>query len=385
MNSNSPYRQGLDAAVGAFLTVDLGAIARNYKKLCEIASGAQVMATVKADAYGLGIKRVGPALAEAGCRSFFVALATEGATLRQALDDENLAGDIYILNGLVPGTEAVMRAAALVPVLNTRPQIEAWRTSAPSLRCALHIDTGMNRLGLSPQEAAALQPTDIAGLNLSLVMSHLACADTPDDPKSEDQRNLFETLSKPFQGIPKSLCNSAGILLGAPFHLDAVRPGIALFGGMPSAEKTVEFEPVVRLSSKILQVRQIDKDQTVGYGATYRASKPMRVATLGIGYADGYRWGLGGKAQGFVGDSGVPVLGRISMDLTAVDVTNLPDDAVGPGATVTLLDNRVTINDAADIAQTIPYEILTGLGSRLQRSYIDVTDSSDSMTSGVRT
>ncbi len=370
-HSVNAYRRGLAAAECAWLTINLGAIARNYQKLCALAAGTRVMATVKADAYGLGIEQVGPALVRAGCETFFVALVAEGARLRRILDDNGLSADIYVLNGFQTGSEAAFAAASLFPVLNSLEQVNAWRALGAPLPAALHIDTGMNRLGLSPQDAEAIDPAAVSGLNLSLVMSHLACADDPADPKNEHQRNLFETLSKPFQGIPKSLCNSAGVLLGDAYHFDVIRPGLALYGGAPSRSKSEEFEPVVTLSSKILQVRQIDKEQTVGYGATHRAAGPARIATLGIGYADGYRWGLGGKARGFLGETGVPVVGRISMDLTSVDVSHVPQGAAQPGDVVTLLDHRITINDAAAVAGTIPYEILTGLGARLERTYVD--------------
>ena len=381
-HSVKAYRKGLIASECAWLTVDLNAVARNYQTLCALAPGAEVLATVKADAYGLGIGHVAPALVQAGCRGFFVALVSEGAELRRILDDHGLSADIYVLNGFQDGTEAAFGAATLFPVLNSMEQVTGWLDAGAPTPAALHIDTGMNRLGITPDEAATFDKSRIAGLNLNLVMSHLACADDPDHPKNEEQRKLFETLSKPFAGIRKSLCNSAGVLLGKAYHGDVVRPGIALFGGAAQNSNPVEFEPVVMLSSKILQVRQIDKDQTVGYGATHRATGPQRVATLGIGYADGYRWGLGGKARAYLGETGVPVLGRISMDLTTIDVSGVPDDAAIPGAVVTLLDDRITINDAAALAETIPYEILTGLGSRFPRRYTQVAPEGQTVPAG---
>ncbi len=374
MHSVAAYRKSLAAAACASMTVDLGAIVRNYRKLCALAEGSEVMATVKADAYGLGVEQVAPALVKAGCTTFFVALVAEGAALRRALDENSLSADIYVLNGFQPGSETAFQMASLRPVLNSLPQIADWRSVGAPQPCALHVDTGMNRLGVSPADMSQLTPSSFEDLDLRLVMSHLACGDDPANGKNEEQRNLFETLSKPFHGIPKSLCNSAGVLLGKPFHFDAVRPGVALYGGAPSMSKSVEFEPVVTLSSKILQVRQIDKDQTVGYGATHRAGTPARIATLGIGYADGYRWGLGGKARGFLGETGVPVVGRISMDLTTVDVSHVPEEVAQPGASVTLLNQQITVNDAAALAQTIPYEILTGLSPRLERHYRGVEE-----------
>ncbi len=381
-HSVKAYRKGLAASECAWLTVDLNAIARNYRKLCTLAPGAEVMATVKADAYGLGVEHVAPALVAAGCKAFFVALVSEGADLRRILDDHGLSADIYVLNGFQKGSEAAFGAATLYPVLNSMAQIADWQSAGSPMAAALHIDTGMNRLGLSPEEAGGLEPKLLSGLNINLVMSHLACADEPNHPKNEEQRKLFETLSKPFGGIRKSLCNSAGILLGDAYHGNVVRPGIALYGGAPQKSNSVEFEPVVTLSSKILQVRQIDKDQTVGYGATHRASAPTRVATLGLGYADGYRWGLGGKARGFLAETGVPVLGRISMDLTTIDVSGVAEDEAQPGAVVTLLNDQITINEAAELAGTIPYEIITGLGSRFHRTYENVDSEGQSVTVG---
>ncbi len=378
-HSVKAFRKGLAVSESAWLSIDLNAIIKNYRTLQKLASTADVMATVKADAYGLGIEEVAPALAKAGCQSFFVALVSEGAELRRILDDHGLSGQIYVLNGYEEGAEMAFRAANLIPVLNSMTQVSNWIANDLDTPTALHIDTGMNRLGVTPEDAQNLSKTQIRDLNLTLVMSHLACADAPNDPKNEEQRNLFETLSKPFNGIRKSLSNSAGVLLGEAYHFDVVRPGLALYGGAPSIAKSIEFEPVVTLSSKIIQVRQIDKDQTVGYGATYRASGPERVATLGLGYADGFRWGLGGKARGFIGETEVPVLGRISMDLTAIDVTNAAAEA---GARVTLLDNRITINEAAELAGTIPYEILTGLGHRMPRTYISVDSNSASPEAG---
>ena len=378
-HSVKAYRKGLAVSESAWLTIDLNAIVKNYRTLQGLAPNAEVMATVKADAYGLGIEEVAPALAKAGCKSFFVALVAEGADLRRVLDDHGLPGHIYVLNGYENGAEMAFRAASLIPVLNSMTQLADWIANDLETPAALHIDTGMNRLGITPDEAQNLTKKQISDLNLTLVMSHLACADDPQDPKNEEQRNLFETLSKPFNGIRKSLSNSAGVLLGDAYHFDAVRPGVALYGGAPSIAKPIEFEPVVTLSSKIIQLRQIDKDQTVGYGASYRASGPERVATLGLGYADGYRWGLGGKARGFIGETEVPVLGRISMDLTAIDVTDADAEA---GAHVTLLDERITINEAADLAGTIPYEILTGLGHRMPRTYVPVDSDSASSEAG---
>ena len=378
-HSVKAYRKGLAVSESAWLSIDLNAIVKNYRTIQSLTPNAEVMTTLKADAYGLGIEEVAPALARAGCQGFFVAWVSEGADLRRVLDDNGLSADIFVLNGYEDGAEMAFRAASLIPVLNSMTQVANWNANDLETPAALHIDTGMSRLGISPEEAQNLTKKQIQELNLTLVMSHLACGDDPNSPKNEEQRNLFETLSKPFNGIRKSLSNSAGVLLGEAFHLDVVRPGLALFGGAPSIAKSVKFEPVVTLSSKIIQVRQIDKNQTVGYGATYRASGPERVATLGLGYADGFRWGLGGKARGFIGETEVPVLGRISMDLTAIDVTHAAADV---GARVTLLDDRITINEAAERAGTVPYEILTGLGHRMPRSYISVDSDSASSEAG---
>ena len=361
---------------GALLTVDLEAIAANYRQLRGyLAPYTECGAVVKADAYGLGLGPVAGALWAAGCRCFFVALTQEGLRLRALLPD----AAIHVFNGVEADTAAEAAAAGLVPVLNHPGQLEAWaqeaRTRGVKLPAMLHVDTGMNRLGLSTAEVAALAgaPDQMADLALDAVMSHLACADDPGNPLNGEQLARFsaalETLA-PLRPRRASLANSSGIFLGPPFRFDLARPGAALYGINPRASDICPMAQTIRLQGKILQTRTIDTPSTVGYGATHRAEPGQRIATIGVGYADGFLRSLSNSASAFIGNVRVPVIGRVSMDLITIDVTAVPASDTHPGALVDLIGPGHTADDLAREAGTIGYEILCALGRRFERRYL---------------
>lgn len=367
-----------EACAGGILTVDLGAIVENYRRLRGIASAAECAAVVKADAYGLGVAKVAPALAAAGCRSFFVATPDEGAALRRLLP----AAAIYVLNGLAGGDGRELAERGLKPVLNSLGEIERWRARAgpAPLPAGLHFDTGMCRLGLPEGEVEALaaEPARLEGIAVELVMSHLACADEPGHALNREQRQRFDRLKvrlglRPRSGAPPpraSLAASSGIFLGPDFHLEMVRPGAALYGLAPTPGAPNPMRQPFVLQGKILQVRDVDRGMTVGYGATHRFARPARLATVGAGYADGYLRALGNGGTAFVGDKQVPVVGRVSMDLITLDVTDVPPDRARPGDLVELIGPNIPTDAVAAAAGTIGYEILTSLGRRYARRYV---------------
>lgn len=355
------------------LRVDLGAIAANYRDLAALCPPANCAAAVKANAYGLGLEPVAAALAGAGCDTFFVAHLAEARQLRAILPKVT----IYVLGGLPAGAAALYAKANLRPVLGSLGEIDEWRnfaaataaTAAPA--AALHVDTGFNRLGLDQSDVAHLagNPDRLAGINIALIMSHLACADTPAHRLNEAQRAAFEAARARLPGAPASLAGSGGIYLGPAYHFDLVRPGIGLFGGAVAGHAS---RPVARLDATVLQIRDISAGDTIGYGATHTFKRDSRVAIISLGYADGLLRCLGGRrAAGavFIGDFRAPIVGRISMDLTAIDITGLPADSVGRGAMVEVIGPHQTIDEIAAAAGTISYEILTSLGSRYTRLY----------------
>jgi alanine racemase len=331
---------------------------------------------VKADAYGLGAAKVGPALAGAGCETFFVATFDEGVELRAILAGGPAAG-IYVLNGPLPGSARAFRDHELIPVLNDLGQIETWRgearEAATRLPAILHLDTGMNRLGLGEAELtrAAQDPAILEGIEVRCIMSHLACAEEAEHPMNGIQLDRFEASRALLPPAPASLANSAGIFLGPPFHFDLVRPGIARYGANPCPGRDHPMAEVVRMQGKIVQVRDVDSPQSVGYGAAYRVARPGRVATVSVGYADGFSRALSDRGHGYVGGVRVPAIGRVSMDLSAFDVSEVPPQRCHPGALIDLIGGPLPIDEVAADADTIAYELLTRLGSRLQRVYLE--------------
>jgi len=372
-----PDEAEVKAEATAILTIDLDALAANYRQLRDLAAPAECAAVVKADAYGLGMAEAAPALWRAGCRTFFVATLTEAQALRALLPEATL----YVFSGLLPGTAETYRAARLRPVLNSAEEIEEWADycarAGEALPCAVHIDSGMNRLGLSAAEVETVAPDHghWTALSLALVMSHLACADDPSHRKNDVQRRLFETLRAKLPKAPASLANSAGILLGSDYAYDLVRPGIALYGGHPQRRGQNPFRPVVHLKGRILQIRQAEPGETIGYGATRTLQRPSRVAVVSVGYADGLFRALSTKdgEEGLVARLGphpVPILGRVSMDLITVDVTDAPETEARRGAWIELLGSNVSAHEFAMHAGTIDYEVLTSLGQRATRRYV---------------
>jgi alanine racemase len=366
-----------DAHETAILTIDLDALAANYRRLRDLAGRSECAAVVKADAYGIGIAVAAPVLWRAGCKTFFVATLAEAKALRALLPD----AVIYVFFGLLPGTAAMFRAHDLRPVLNSAEEIKEWaaygRSVGEKLLCAVHVDSGMNRLGLSAHEVEAVASAhDLwMAMTLSLVMSHLACADDSTHPKSEAQLQAFDRLRALLPQALASLANSAGILLGEAYAYDMVRPGIALYGGHPRRQGPNPFQPVVHLKGRILQVRNVAPGETVGYGATRTLKGASRVATVAVGYADGFFRALSTKdgADGlvvYIGAHEAPVLGRVSMDLISIDVTSVPEEISRRGAWVELIGPNVTAQEFAAQAGTIDYEVLTNLGRRALRRYI---------------
>jgi alanine racemase len=366
-----PSSQDLERA-SSLLEIDLGAIAENWRTLrARVGPGVNCAAVVKGDGYGLGAPEVGRALAAAGCRHFFVATLEEGRALRRALPDT----DITVLGGFVPARAGEFARAKLVPALNDLGQIAAWRGAArrnAGARAMLQLDTGMNRLGLSPGELAKLiaEPERLAGVTLAGILSHLACAGDPAHVLNETQRQAFATALTRLPPAPASLAASSGIFLGAAYHFEFVRPGAALFGVNPHPGTPNPMRQVVRFKGKILQVRDVDRAESVGYGAAHRMARAGRIATIAVGYADG--WLRSASHRGSVGISGkrAPVVGRISMDLLTLDVTGIDPAAVTPGGFVDLLDAEYGVDAAAAAAGTIGYEILTALGRRALRVYL---------------
>jgi alanine racemase len=359
------------ARASGTLEIDLGAIAANWRFLVAKAAPAQCAAVVKANGYGLGAAPVAKALAAAGCRMFFVATLDEGIALRRALDE---AAEVAVLNGPMPGTDGELAAHALIPVLNEPGQIESWRKLAgerPAPHAILHVDTGMSRLGLSAYEFAGFAD-DLSRRNSirwRLLMSHLACADTPEHALNEIQRRRFGAARRQLSGVPASFAASSGIFLGPEYHFDLVRPGAALYGVNPQPDGPNPLRPVVRLWAKILQIREIDRGESVGYGAAHVMGAPGRIATVAVGYADGWLRSLSQRGCGHIGGRRVPLLGRVSMDLLTFDVSAVDPALTHPGSTIELLGNNYGVDDAAADAGTIGYEILTALGSRYHRIY----------------
>jgi len=364
-----------DIKSGAILEINLAALSSNYQILREIVAPSECGAVLKADAYGLGVAQVAPVLAASGCRTYFVANLPEGISLRHILGK---IPNIYILNGPLPKTEDDFLAHNLIPVLNSLGQLKQWtllaKNRSQTLPASLQIDTGMSRLGLTPREANLVTnaPSYLDGLDLRFVLSHLACADDPENPLNREQRKAFDYYLKHLYPIRGSLANSAGIHLGTEYHYDLVRPGIALYGGNPIPNQLNPYAEVVSLRARIIQVREIDTPQTVGYGGSYRVAGPRRIATLPIGYADGYLRSLSENGKASISGTSVPIAGRVSMDLITLDVTDVPEANAQPGAWADLIGGKgPDLDDMAARAGTIGYEILTSLGKRFYRRYLD--------------
>jgi alanine racemase len=359
------------AAAGAVLTIDLGAIRANYRLLKSRLARAGAAAVVKADGYGLGGAEVARALIAEGCDMFFVAHLHEAIRLRTMV---GAGPSIQVLNGIAPGAEDECVAGSVTPVLNSLQQTAAWRETAKQagriLPATLQVDSGMSRIGMPPADLERLMATagGFEGIEIGLVISHLACADEPGHPANAAQLAEFERLRRQLPPLPASLANSSGIFLGPEYHLDLVRPGAALYGINPTPGKPNPMRQVVHLGAKVLQTRDLPAGTGVGYGHTFHADRPMRAATISLGYADG--WPRHAIASAFLGDVRLPFVGRVSMDSIIVDVSRL-DRPLAAGEFVEVIGPHQSVDDVAALAGTIGYEILTSLGRRFHSVYVD--------------
>lgn len=357
----------------ACLTIDLRALCANYRTIARHVSPSRAGAVVKADAYGLGAGKVAPALAAEGCRDFFVAHLSEAAALRSLLPAD---ARLFILNGLLPGSENACATVGAIPVLNSLDQVRAWvscgKGRGERLPAAVQVDSGMSRLGLAPEDIETLlgEIDLVRDLDIQLVMSHLACGDEPDHGANPEQLARFEALTAKLPPAPRSLSNSGGCFLSPRFHFDVVRPGISLYGVPPHPGQSFGIQPVVRLEARIIQVRTIPAGRGVGYGLTYTPDREARIATIGVGYADGWSRHLSNKGAAWFGDTRLPIAGRVSMDSMTLDVTALPEGTLKYGDTVELIGPHQPLETVAADAGTIPYEILTNLGRRYARVWI---------------
>lgn len=361
---------GIEPGALGRLTIDLAGIVANWRELCGRHPWGAVAGVVKADAYGLGAARVAPALHAAGCRHFFTAHLAEAAAIAPLLP----GAMVVELNGLPQGSEAEAARLGVVPALGTPGEIARWaalaRRQERRLPALLHVDTGMNRLGLSAVEAAALaaDPTPLDGIEVRYVMTHLVASEVPDDPANALQRARFAGLGALLPGMPRSFANSSGIFLGAPFGSDLARPGAALYGINPTPGRPNPMRQVVRLQARVLAVRAVGAGEAVGYNATWRAARPSRIATVGLGYADGWLRSQSNRGHALFDGVHLPLVGRVSMDLITIDATDAP--ALHEGGWVDLIGPGRGPDDVAETAGTNGYEILTSLGQRYARTWL---------------
>jgi alanine racemase len=360
-----------EVEAGGVLSIDISAIEANWRTLVSRVSPAECSAVVKADAYGCGIEPVVRVLSKARCKTFFVAHLAEARRAHAVAPDAT----VYVLNGIAPGSASAFADAYARPVIGSLAELAEWdafcRTNNWTWGAALHFDTGMNRLGLTFEEAVALSAR-IKNLDhgITLVMSHLACADNPAHPLNDRQIQQFRDLRVMYRGVTASLANSSGIFLGPATHCDLVRPGVALYGANPTPGFENPMRPVVELKGRIVQLRSLARGASVGYGATWTAEGPSKIAIVSIGYADGYLRATGASnASAIVAGRRCPIVGRISMDLLALNVTELPENVVRRGDFATLLGEGITVDELAAWGGTISYEVLTRLGNRYTRVY----------------
>ncbi|MET0529852.1 MAG: alanine racemase [Microvirga sp.] len=366
-------------AAGGHLTIDLAALASNWRTLRDHSGGAQASAVVKADAYGTGIEQAVPALAQAGCNTFFVAHLSEAIRARAVAPDAT----IYVLNGLFSGTCPTYAEFNLRPVLGSFEEIEEWaafcRSDNRKREAAVHVDTGMNRLGLTvPQGLSLKDRAELQDFETALLMSHFVSAEESANPLNVQQIEAFNAVRATLPGVPASLANSSGIFLKEKPHFDLVRPGYALYGGNPTPDRDNPMSAVVGLEARIVQLRWVEADDSVGYNGRWLALTKRRIATISVGYADGYPRAASARGKSdeellagmaLVAGRPCPFAGNVSMDLIAVDVTDVPEADVKRGDTITLIGGSLTVDEVGRRAGTIGYEILTGLGRRYARSY----------------
>lgn len=373
--------EDIPATSVGILTIDLEAIASNWRTLrAKLGPDAECAATIKANAYGHGLQEVARRLALEGCGTFFVAVTDEAIKVRSTLPE----AVIYVLDGLFPGTEKTLAENDLRPVLGSREELEDWasfcRSSGRKSAAAIHVDTGMNRLGLRAEEvlAALEDPGLIDAASPSLLMSHLACGSEPAHPLNARQQALFAEVSQRLPGIPRSLANSAGVFLGPDYHFDLARPGIALYGGRALDSGPNPMTAAAKVEARVMSIRHVPKGEAIGYAATKTAPCDMRIATVSAGYADGLLRRAGStdkETGGYAWYKGydLPITGRISMDMMALDVTDVPEGILRRGDLVEMLGPNVPAADLAGTAQTIDYEYFTSLGHRFTRVYGPLT------------
>lgn len=354
------------------LAIDLDAVRENFLNWSRKAHPGKCAAVVKADAYGLGAEVIAPAIAEAGCEHFFTALPEEAMRLRPVLPDRN----IYVFSGVQNRNIEEFQRYSLIPVLNDLDQVRCWTSLARKLQrplpCLIHIDTGMNRLGFDSGTLHALVRNcdELRWLDVRYVITHFACADDPDDEFSSAQRELFDELRRVLPAAPTSIGNSAGTMLGPKYAGDLARIGIALYGANPGSQPDNPSRLVVRMLSEVLQIRELDCEQPIGYGSTKRLPAGSRIATIGTGYADGLPRSLSNRGFAFIAGQRVPIVGRVSMDLTMLDVSSIPLKELKAAKEAELIGANITLEEVAGLAGTINYEILTGLGRRARRRYL---------------
>jgi alanine racemase len=353
------------------IRINLAALRDNFNFLQSRTRTAQTAAVVKANGYGLGIVPVGQTLYAAGCRTFFTAHFSEALALRAAVKDCVIA----VLHGLHPTEFAEAAAHDITPVLQSLEMIERWAdfgfTRNQPLPAMIQLDTGMNRLGLGADEQQRLiaKPEILTGMHVTHWLSHFCSSEERDNAFNTEQKHRFDVLRKQLPPARASLYNSSGIFLDPDYHYDLVRPGVALYGANPTPGQPNPMQPVVELQTPILQVRHVQAGDTVGYNQTYRFDRPGKIATIPLGYADGYPRTLSNRGEARIGTFSAPIRGRVSMDLLTLDVTDIPDSVAHPGALACLIGPHRPIDQIASEAGTIAYEILTGLGTRVQRIY----------------
>ncbi|QCJ00193.1 alanine racemase [Agrobacterium larrymoorei] len=365
--------QKAKGGASGYLTIDLSALRDNYLALAAQAPAAVTSAVVKAGAYGLGADIVAPVLYDAGCRHFFVAHIDEAISLRLHIGAD---AKIFVLNGLQPGNETSCAGLNIVPVLNSLEQVAQWSAQATTLGrtlpAALQIDTGMSRLGLAPYELEELYacPALLNGIELAYIMSHLACADEPDHEANGSQLGVMRKSAEMFPNVPVSFANSGGVFLGADYHNSLMRPGVALYGGAPSSARPNPMKPVVALNVAVVQTRTVPAGSFVGYGASLRTSGETRLATIAAGYADGIPRSLSNRGAAYYNGIRLPIAGRVSMDSMTLDISALPEGTLKHGSLVEIIGPNQPLEAIAEDAGTIAYEILTRLGQRYRRTYI---------------
>ena len=366
--------QQLAERTGAVLRIDLQAVRHNYRLLQNRLGTARCGAAVKADAYGLGAEQVANVLYQEGCRHFFVAHLEEAIALRPGLPSD---AHLIVMHGSPVGCEAEFIAHGCMPVLNSLQQIQDWSALAQRqqqrLPAIVQFDTGMARMGLSAQEVEALQndPSLYAGSDVQYVMSHLACAEDQHNPMNRQQLERFQALRTLFPGSKATLANSSGIFLGSDFHFDLARPGAALYGVAPVAGQENPLRAVAHLQGRLIQTRDIPAGTGVGYGSTWRSKEASRIATVAVGYADGWLRSLSNRGVAHIAGFEAPMVGNVSMDTITLDVTHIAPTYLQPGTFVDLISATNTVDDVATRANTIGYEILTSLGTRYYREYSD--------------